>query len=267
MLDTINAPSSSLLLPHSDTEEKACTAHEDGLEFYGGEPTLRNDLFQMITSARDTGYRRIKLSTNGRALADSNFLGQLVNTGCRIFEVTLWDADQQMHDRLTQVSGSYWQTLRGLENLRDHVSEKFTSVCIPVCKENVGNIEHIVVTVLNFGIDRILLSVADHTLAFQQMLPHVRNALNISIFNRVWILTEGIPLCMMAGLEPHVSELFTVPHVPAGSPFGYHDSCTPCTSKPLCPGLPYAYLNEFGSTEFSPVKGRKNYHNPGDSHA
>jgi hypothetical protein len=140
-------------------------------------------------------------------------------------------------------------------------------VRIPVCKENVGNIEQIVVIVLNFGIDRILLSVADHTLAFQQVLPHVRNALNISIFNRVWILTEGIPPCMMTGLEPHVSELFTVPHLPAGSHFGYHDSCTPCTSKPLCPGLPYTYLNEFGSTEFSPVKGPKNYHNPGDSHA
>jgi len=39
----------------------------DNVMFYGGEPTLRSDLPEIIHAARKNGYRRIKLLTNGRA--------------------------------------------------------------------------------------------------------------------------------------------------------------------------------------------------------
>ncbi len=49
---------------------------EENVLFYGGEPALRNDLFQIINAAKENGYRRIKLLTNGRAFSDINFLYQ-----------------------------------------------------------------------------------------------------------------------------------------------------------------------------------------------
>ena len=47
---------------------------EDNLVFYGGEPTLRNDLLEIISAARGGGYKRIKLLTNGRAFSDVHLL-------------------------------------------------------------------------------------------------------------------------------------------------------------------------------------------------
>jgi len=78
-----------------------------------------------------------------------------------------------------------------------------------VCKENFSDLENIIVTALNFGTNRIILSMQDSTLSFQSALPHIINGINISIFNRVWILTEGIPFCLMQGLEQHISEIYS----------------------------------------------------------
>ena len=79
---------------------------EDSVAFYGGEPTLRNDLLEIIRAAREKRYRRIKLLTNGRTLSDFQFIEQVINAGCSLFEIELWGSNPQLHDHLTQASGS-----------------------------------------------------------------------------------------------------------------------------------------------------------------
>jgi MoaA/NifB/PqqE/SkfB family radical SAM enzyme len=180
---------------------------EDGIALYGGEPALRSDLPEIIRTARENGFRRIKLLTNGRAFSDIQFLQRVITAGCCLFEIKLWGSNPSLHDHITKTPGSFWETINGLENLAGLSGDKFVCIRIPVCKENYTDVENTVVTSLNFGINRIVLSVQDHRLSFESILPHVKNAINISIFNRTWIQTEGIPFCVMKGLEPHIGEI------------------------------------------------------------
>jgi MoaA/NifB/PqqE/SkfB family radical SAM enzyme len=237
-----------------DSLEKRDT---DNVMFYGGDPTLRSDLTEIVRSAREKGYRRIKLLTNGRAFSSMQLLQGIINAGCYLFEIELWGSNPSLHDHLTRVSGSFWETMSGLENLAGHPHEKFVSVRVPVCEENYPDIENTVATALNFGVNRVILSVQDNTLSFQSAFPHIRNAINISIFNRTWILTEFVPFCVMQELEQHVSEIYSGLNTIYEKTFRKHKYCAECIYNELCHGFEAKYVEQFGHREFSPVKASK----------
>jgi MoaA/NifB/PqqE/SkfB family radical SAM enzyme len=229
----------------------------DNVMFYGGEPTLRSDLPEIVRAARENGYRRIKLLTNGRAFSNMQLLQGIINAGCYLFDIKLWGSNPSLHDHLTGVSGSFWETMSGLENLAGHPHEKFVSVRVHVCKENYHDVENTVATALNFGVNRVILSVQDDTLPFQSALPHIRNAINISIFNRIWILTEFVPFCVMQGLEQHISEIYSGLDTIYEKTFSKHKYCAQCIYNELCRGFKAKYLEQFGHREFPPVKAGK----------
>jgi sulfatase maturation enzyme AslB (radical SAM superfamily) len=226
---------------------------EENVALYGGDPTLRSDLLEIIRAAKREGYRRIKLFTNGRAFSNRQLVDQIMKAGCNLFEITVWGSNPSLHDYLTQTSGSFWETIRGLENLAGLADDRFVCIRIPVCKENHSDLENCVTTALSFNVNRIILSLQDDRLSFQQVLPHIKNAINISIFNRIWIQTEGIPFCIMQGLEHHIGEILVGLNTIYARTFQQHNCCIQCIYKELCPGLEVRYLDHFGDEEFSPV--------------
>jgi hypothetical protein len=131
-------------------------------------------------------------------------LQRIIHAGCSLFEIKLWASNPSLNDHITRVNGSFWETIQGLENLSQHAQDKFVCIRIPLCRENFTDLENTVTTVLNFGINRIILSMQEYSVSFRSLFSHIANAINISIFNRVWIITEGIPFCVMQGLEPHI---------------------------------------------------------------
>lgn len=234
---------------------------EDNVAFYGGEPILRNDILDIISAAKGKGYRRIKLITNGRAFSNVRFLQQMMTAGCRLFEITLWGSNPSLHDHMTQTPGSFRETIGGLENLAGQPDDKFVCIRVPACKENYSDMENTVATALNFGINRIVLSVQDYQATFQSVLPHIKNAINISIFNRIWILIEGIPFCVLQGLEEHMGEIYYGWDNIYGKTFQQHKYCADCIYKELCPGVEAKYVKRFGDREFTPVSTNKYYPN------
>jgi len=228
--------------------------NKDGIELAGGEPTLRKDLLEIIREGRKHGCRRIKLMTNGRSLSDMHFLENLLNAGCQLFDIKLWGSHQALHDQLTRSPGSFFDTIRGLENMLGLPQEKFISVRIQVCRENYADLENIVATALRFGINRIIIAIVDPQLEIHKVLPHVHNAVNISILNRIWIITEGLPFCIMRGLEHHIGEIYTGWRDTGGTDIRHQDFCIECLYNELCPGVANKYISNFGSREFFPVK-------------
>jgi sulfatase maturation enzyme AslB (radical SAM superfamily) len=231
----------------------------DNIILYGGEPTLRNDLLSIITAAREKGYRRIKLVTNGRSFSNVHYLQQVIKSGASLFEITLWGSNPNLHEYLSRTPGSFWETIHGLENLSEIPHDKFVCTRIPVCKENLSDIENIVMTALNTGAHRIILSNQDQNLSVQSAFPHIANAINISIFNRVWILTEGIPFCLMQGLEQHISEIYTGWDTIYQRMHQKNKECVECIYEDLCPGPDVRYVKQFGKREFSPVKAGRHF--------
>lgn len=83
--------------------------------FTGGEPTLREDLPELIAHAESNG-QITGLNTNGRRLADARYLQQLVDAGLDHIQITLESSDPDTHDLMVSRRGAWNQTVAGIRN-------------------------------------------------------------------------------------------------------------------------------------------------------
>ncbi len=85
------------------------------LVFTGGEPTLRNDLPELVAYAQNKGMIT-GLNTNARRLADKSFLEDLVKAGLDHVQITVEAASPQIHNEMTRSSFAWNETIQGLRN-------------------------------------------------------------------------------------------------------------------------------------------------------
>ena len=97
------------------------------VEFTGGEPTIRRDILDLIKYAKDLGYKDIALSTNGRMLSYNNFTEELIKSGVRRVNFSLYGHNAKLHDAITRTPQSFKQTIQGIKNV-----QKFSEVTIIV---------------------------------------------------------------------------------------------------------------------------------------
>lgn len=108
--------------------------------FTGGEPTLRDDLPDLIAYAEELGIVT-GLNTNGRRLADKKYTERLKNAGLDHVQITLESADKNKHDNMTGAS-SFDETLEGL---RASLAEGlFTITNTTLIRMNAEKIEDII---------------------------------------------------------------------------------------------------------------------------
>jgi MoaA/NifB/PqqE/SkfB family radical SAM enzyme len=88
------------------------------VDFTGGEPSIRADIFELLAYARSIGYQDINMITNGLKLTKIAFCRQLVDAGLNdvLFSIHSPQADE--HDQLTRVRGSHRRIMQALENMR-----------------------------------------------------------------------------------------------------------------------------------------------------
>ena len=83
--------------------------------FTGGEPTLRDDLPELLLYAQIKGMVT-GLITNGRKLKDKEYVVTLEKAGLDFVQVTLESHKPEVHDLMTASSGSWKETLAGIRN-------------------------------------------------------------------------------------------------------------------------------------------------------
>ena len=92
--------------------------HEVGIPhvvFTGGEPTLREDLPDLVEHAEGLGLVS-GLVTNGRRLSDAAYLDNLVRAGIDHIQITIESHQESVHDKITGAPGSWKETVMGLRN-------------------------------------------------------------------------------------------------------------------------------------------------------
>jgi radical SAM protein with 4Fe4S-binding SPASM domain len=86
------------------------------LTFTGGEPTLREDLPELLLHAQNKGLVT-GLITNGRKLKDKTYVETLEKTGLDFIQVTLESHKSEIHDLMTATKGSWKETVAGIKNI------------------------------------------------------------------------------------------------------------------------------------------------------
>lgn len=83
--------------------------------FTGGEPTLREDLPDLLTYAQNQGIVT-GVVTNGRRLQDQDYVDTLERAGLDFVQITLESHTAAVHDEITGVHGSWKETVQGIKN-------------------------------------------------------------------------------------------------------------------------------------------------------
>lgn len=86
------------------------------IQFFGGEPTMRPDLFELMRHATRQGLR-VGLSTNG-ILLDRAYVDELHRIGLSNVQLSLDSADRKAHDALRRYPGCFDLALRAVAELR-----------------------------------------------------------------------------------------------------------------------------------------------------
>lgn len=86
--------------------------------FTGGEPTLREDLCELIAHA-ERNSQIAGLNTNGRRLSDARYVQKLVDAGLDHVQITVESHQEGIHDGMVGVRGAWKQTIAGLRNALD----------------------------------------------------------------------------------------------------------------------------------------------------
>jgi radical SAM protein with 4Fe4S-binding SPASM domain len=83
--------------------------------FTGGEPTLRDDLTELVAHAEKNG-QITGLNTNARRLSDPRYVENLVAAGLDHVQITVESNDAGVHDLMVRTRGAFPQTVKGLKN-------------------------------------------------------------------------------------------------------------------------------------------------------
>ncbi len=122
--------------------------------FTGGEPTLREDLVELVAEAQKLGMVS-GIVTNGRLLSEE-LVGKLVDAGLDFAQITLESSDPEVHDSITQVRGSWIETVKGIKNVLDH--DVYVSVNATLLRRNYSTIESLVKFVAELGVNGFSLN-------------------------------------------------------------------------------------------------------------
>ena len=105
--------------------------------FTGGEPTLRQDLPDLIEHAELIGIVT-GLITNGRNLKEQQLVNRLVNAGLDHFQITLESANESIHNRMVGNDLAWKETIEGIKNAVETPIYALTNTTLT--KLNVGTI-------------------------------------------------------------------------------------------------------------------------------
>jgi cyclic pyranopterin phosphate synthase len=128
--------------------------------FTSGEPTLVEELPVYVAWAKELGYRKRSVMTNGRRLSYMSYCAKLVKAGMNFFYVSIHGHTEKLHNALVRTKGAFDQTVAGLDNITK--LQKFgvslhTSTVIT--KRNVSQLGEIYAFLRAHGVQQVVLNV------------------------------------------------------------------------------------------------------------
>ncbi len=116
-------------------------AHCPTVSFTGGEPTLREDLPDLIAYAKGKGMR-VNLITNGLRCADEAYVHELAAAGLDSAQVSIEGGSPAVHDRIVDHPGAFALSSQAVHALRKAGIHTHTNTTI--CSENRDHLQELV---------------------------------------------------------------------------------------------------------------------------
>jgi radical SAM protein with 4Fe4S-binding SPASM domain len=128
--------------------------------FTGGEPTLRNDLPELIAQAESIG-QITGVNTNGRRLSNPSYSNLLVESGLDHVQITVESSNEFVHDQMVRSNGAFKQTIQGLKNALG--SRLFVMTNTTMLRSNLSTIPETLDFLADLGVPTIGLNALIHS--------------------------------------------------------------------------------------------------------
>lgn len=247
------------------------------LTITGGEATIREDFFEIISTAFGCGFDEILLQTNGRKLKDLDFARRLASLGNVKLLVSFHGHTPEIHEAATRTPGSLEETAAGIANAIK-VGLQICSLTV-ITKANFRYLPDIAgvliekgVRVLNFAFPMVCEQVEGNFLEvvprYTEAAPFVHAAFSLIERNRSLEAPsiQDWPYCFAKGFEQYANEKNYPENALIYVEGTYVDeiserlklktknpSCRRCIYDQICEGFQVAYSQRLGSDEFIPV--------------
>jgi MoaA/NifB/PqqE/SkfB family radical SAM enzyme len=242
--------------------------------FGGGEPTLRDDLPQLVKRARDLGYEDVVVQTNGLRLAYAAYAHALVACGVTEVRVNAKSHRAEVHDRLSRVEGAHALLLTALANLAALGTPVAADVLLT--RSTAGELDSTVAFFADRGARRFALwllsasdaeddeRVAGEVPRIADVVPAIERAIAVARARGLEIVSFHTPPCTLPpSLRPAwqpARDLAMTVVDPGDHSFALESSpfeggarveaCASCVARDRCAGPRADYLTLHGAAEF-----------------
>lgn len=234
------------------------------IEFNGGEPTLRKDIFRILKYASSINPdAEIALLTNSRVFSKEENAKRLAGFGIRNLKVitSIYGENSSVHESVTRTKGSFEQQVKGIKNLVNlGISIELRVI---INKLNCTHLEKIEGFISDNFEKKDFLSVdfvnpkicgqsyVNRNLVIpkiSEVVPFLGSAtknLEAKGFN---VRLFHFPLCTLPDSFRHLAKGITSEE----GTFGFAGKCEQCSVKKMCSGIWRGYTNMFGEGEIKP---------------
>ena len=255
----------------------------DDVMFTTGEPTMNPNLPAYIGWARDLGYGRIGVTTNGRRLGYERYTRSLVERGLNHVVISIHGPDAKCHDGLTRLPGSFDQALAGLRLLSKLKPEYGLTIhtSTVVTTRNLPRAAEIYELLRSLSVDQVVFNMLQPLGRAAFLTQHIAPRYS-DIARELRPLAEAVgdgrppmyfvdlPYCVSEGLPHRVRGWLEVAsfvqYDDSGSPEQRttrthkeqvhrikRAECRPCRYDPRCLGVGRKYVEQYGWDEMVPV--------------
>jgi MoaA/NifB/PqqE/SkfB family radical SAM enzyme len=249
------------------------------ITFMGGETFFRKDLPPIVARAREIGYTRIGVATNGTVLARKGLVGDLVGAGLDLIELSVHGHTEELATRISRSPITFSRQADAMREI-NATGTLFTIVNVVICRENAGQLNEVARYVASALVDvpiRFKLKFVSlqgwaageadsgdgEALSYQDVdFSAVGDAL-VERGLDFWFC--NVPLCRLGRHTAHAHELHTLSadeqyfDLDHRGPNEYYDSghqlegrvwpeetCARCSLRPVCPGLEESHRRVHG---------------------
>lgn len=242
----------------------------DEVSFTGGEPTIRPDFLEMVRFAREEGFRRVAVTTNGWRLGRTDFFRAAVEAGLTSMGVSIHGPDAATHEGLTGREGSFARAIQAVRNaVATHGTDRVVrlNTFTLVNRRNLDRLVDLARVLHGLGVrlmilQPVILSKANFETAADLMvgLPDtvravwdvVREGIRLGVRTKLFNLPPCLFRDVLAGVElDHYERATFREHdraMPADRSLGDEvgharlAACRECVLRTGCPGVPVSLL-------------------------
>lgn len=258
----------------------------------GGEPTIRRDIFELISYARRLSYEWIQFKSNGRLFKHKNFTDNIIkaiqknpvsqdyrnsdnplgynfgNLGIFEFVIKLNGHTKELHDSITKSAGSFEQTIQGIKNIIE--LKQNVVINIEITKENYKFLPKISKYASSLGVNQIEFDFPMKNMSMAPKLSDLMPIINKTLGQSKINITANIPYCNIREYEWRHSEIY-YPYdqhemyeiIDFDGAYSYYDiqiknktkgkKCYSCIYDPICSGFWKRYIEMYGDEELKPI--------------